>query len=190
MVRGLLSFRPLEAARRDHRLDELEERVLSAFLADQILGERAVDIAALGSGVVELTGTVNTDEEAAYAVRTALALPGVLTVVNRLATLDTGQAVGADLRGDEIPGEVAVHAIPEGRVVGMGRRRQGTQTDPDQPDDSGKLREKALDAADRDSWEDEGFLASSGQFGRDTIEPTPVNFDESELDNQDPGHKW
>ena len=42
---------------------ELEERVLEAFINDPIMSERAVDIGALGEGIIELTGWVYTDDE-------------------------------------------------------------------------------------------------------------------------------
>src|SRR5688500_3846036 len=39
-------------------LDQLEEHVLDAFLADSTLGERGIDIGAISPGIVELSGIV------------------------------------------------------------------------------------------------------------------------------------
>jgi hypothetical protein len=64
--------------------EELEERVLEAFYNDPILCERAVDIGALEDGIIELTGWVNTPDEATHAVTIANGVPGVETIVNRL----------------------------------------------------------------------------------------------------------
>ena len=44
--------------------EELEERVLEAFRNDPTLSERAIDIGAVEDGIIELTGAVNSDEEA------------------------------------------------------------------------------------------------------------------------------
>ena len=43
---------------------DLEERVLEAFRNDPILSERAIDIGAIGEGIIELTGWVDTEDEA------------------------------------------------------------------------------------------------------------------------------
>src|SRR6266513_1197097 len=65
--------------------EELEERVLEAFRNDPTLSERAIDIGAVEDGIIELTGWVNSDEESHQAVVVARGVPGVETVVNRLA---------------------------------------------------------------------------------------------------------
>src|SRR6266566_4891837 len=64
--------------------EELEERVLEAFRNDPTLSERAIDIGAVEDGIIELTGFVNSDDEAHQAVVIARGVPGVDTVVNRL----------------------------------------------------------------------------------------------------------
>jgi hypothetical protein len=62
----------------------LESRVLSSFLDDEVLRDRPVDIAAVGSGVIELTGFVRSLDEAARAASRARQVPGVSMVLNRL----------------------------------------------------------------------------------------------------------
>lgn len=164
-------------------IDELEDIVLNSFLNDELLGLRAVDVGAISPGIIEVSGTVFSDAEAKRAVALANAVPGVRTVVNRLV-IDTGAP-----RTTTEPRRRATFSYAEGRVGGMGRRRQSPETDPDRPDDSQKLRDDALAAADRDQWLDEGFASSAGRgdAGTDLGEPPPVNFREDELDNQDPG---
>lgn len=66
----------------------IEERVLEAFNNDPILAERAVDIGAVGRGIIELAGWVETDEEAEHAMTVARGVPGVARVVNRLMISD------------------------------------------------------------------------------------------------------
>lgn len=62
----------------------LETRVLDRFETDEILRRRAVDIAAVGEGVIELTGWVRSGEEAARAAAMARAVSGVEMVLNRI----------------------------------------------------------------------------------------------------------
>src|SRR5579859_4569010 len=63
----------------------LEERVLEAFRNDPTLAERALDIGSVGEGVIELAGWVEDESEAHHAVTIARGVPGVETVVNRIA---------------------------------------------------------------------------------------------------------
>ena len=46
----------------------LEERVLEAFNNDPILAERAIDIGAMTPGIIELSGWVDSDDEAEHAM--------------------------------------------------------------------------------------------------------------------------
>ena len=55
--------------------EALEERVLEAFKNDPTLSERAIDIGAVEDGIIELTGTVNSEEEAHQAVVVARGTP-------------------------------------------------------------------------------------------------------------------
>src|SRR5665213_782696 len=68
--------------------EELEDRVLEAFRNDPILSERAVDIGSIGDGVIELAGWVENESESQHAVTIARGVPGVDTVVNRIAIGD------------------------------------------------------------------------------------------------------
>lgn len=64
---------------------ELEARVLEAFRNDPILKEQAIDIGAIGDGLIELTGWVHSAEEVTHALTLARGVPDVAHVVDRLA---------------------------------------------------------------------------------------------------------
>jgi hypothetical protein len=143
--------------------EELEERVLEAFRNDPTLSERAVDIGAVEEGIIELTGWVNSEEESHQAVAVARGVPGVDTVVNRLA-----------VRTDEDLFDEAAHKYEdgdppfterhwEGQQVGTGRRRQGNSTEIDRHADPRNVLE------DRSLREDKAFMAAAEDI-EDTAE--------------------
>jgi len=148
--------------------DALEERVVQALLEDAVAGGAPVDVAALAEDMVELSGTVPRREEAERAVRAAQAVSGVHTVVNRLD-------VEAELRhADEtrVRKEAGDPALNErgvyGLGVGMGRRRQSPDTDPDRPDDRNPRISEAL-GADRVAAEELGAT----HMGEEELEENP-----------------
>jgi hypothetical protein len=168
-------------------LDRLENSVLNAFLVDSVLSERGVDIGAISPGIIELSGSVRTEEEAQRAVRLASRIAGVRTVVNRIDVEELSRRAG----GFEVDDSGGRGFLQEGRVGGMGRRRQSIMTDPDRPDDSQQRKEEALAAADRDQWSDEGLASGvSRTDSRPEVQSSNrTNFREDELDNQDPHGK-
>ena len=109
----------------------LEERVLEAFNNDPILAERAIDIGAMNAGVIELSGWVDSDDEAEHAMTIARGVPGVETVVNRLMIDDEEQQLGANIRRFEEGDPALSDARWEGQQVGIGKRRQGTSDEMD-----------------------------------------------------------
>src|SRR5262245_57009510 len=126
---------------RDEELDEdeadefddddeaLEERVLEAFRNDPLLSERAVDIGAIGDGIIELTGWVHEPDEATHAVTITRGVPGVETVVNRLDVRVAERARNEEI--DDDPGAPIPGGRWEGQQVGTGRRRQGNSSESD-----------------------------------------------------------
>jgi hypothetical protein len=111
--------------------EELEERVLEAFRNDPILSERAVDIGALGDGIIELSGWVHDESESDHALVLTRGIPDVTTVVNRLE-LRTEEEQRARNANRYASGDPALaEARWEGQSVGTGRRRQGTSQEPD-----------------------------------------------------------
>jgi len=109
----------------------LEERVLEAFRNDPILSERAIDIGGIGEETIELAGWVNSEDEADHAVVLARGVPGVETVVNRIAVGDVEERIRDHSRRFEEGDESLTEARWEGRTIGTGRRRQGTSDEPD-----------------------------------------------------------
>ncbi len=103
----------------------LEERVLEAFRNDPILSERAIDIGAIGRGIIELTGWVNAEDEQTHAVTVTRGVPGVDTVVNRLVVREDEDRAEEQARRYEA-GEAETSPRWEGHQVGIGRPRQGT----------------------------------------------------------------
>ena len=63
---------------------ELEARVLETFRNDPVLVDRPIDIGAIGTGIIELTGWVDEPEEIRLATTLTRGTIGVHTVVNRL----------------------------------------------------------------------------------------------------------
>ncbi len=109
----------------------LEERVLEAFRNDPILAERAVDIGSIGDGIIELAGWVDTESESEHAVTLARGVPGVDTVVNRLA-IGSAEAHFEENARRAAGGDPAyAERHWEGNTIGTGRRRQGTSDEPD-----------------------------------------------------------
>ena len=109
----------------------LEERVLEAFRNDPILCERAIDIGGIGEDTIELAGWVNSEDEAEKAVVIARGVPGVETVVNRMAIGDLEERIRDHSRRFEEGDDSLTEARWEGRTIGTGRRRQGTSDEPD-----------------------------------------------------------
>jgi hypothetical protein len=147
-------------------VEELEERVLEAFRNDPILSERAIDIGSVEDGIIELTGWVNAEGESHQAVVIARGVPGVETVVNRLA-----------IRSDEDLFDDAAHRYEdgdppfterhwEGQQVGTGRRRQGNSTEIDRHADPRNVLE------DRSLKEDQAFMAAAEDIPDATVRRT------------------
>jgi len=184
------SFRPghlRRALREQLELSRLEDAVLDAFLRDELLSERPIDVGAISRGIVELSGTVHTDEEADRAVALARRVEGVETVVNRMDVEDDELR---RLRSDETEsGGRGMSGEWTGHQVGMGARRQGRETDPGRTDDSVHQREQALEQADRAQYEDEDLAHSHPVMSSRPGHGDPrerVDYREDELDDQDP----
>ena len=143
--------------------EELEERVLEAFRNDPTLSERAIDIGAVEAGIIELTGWVNSDEEAHQAVVVARGVPGVDTVVNRL-TVRTDEDLFEDAAHRYEDGDATLTERHwEGQQLGTGRRRQGNSTEIDRhADPRNKLEDRSLK-------EDRAFMAAADEIA-DTAE--------------------
>jgi hypothetical protein len=111
--------------------ETLEDRVLEAFRNDPILAERAIDIGSIGDATIELAGWVEDEEEARHAVTIARGVPGVDTVVNRIALGDEEARFEESARRVRAGDPSLTEARWEGRGVGTGKRRQGRSDEPD-----------------------------------------------------------
>lgn len=173
--------------REQRELTGLEDSVLEAFFADPVLGNRGVDVGAISPGIVELSGSVWTEEEAEQAVRLASGVRGVRTVVNRMEIEDEARHLESTRRRLDEEGS-GLTSLQHGtaRVGGMGNRRQGRETDPDRPDDSHDMGMSALRDADRGQWEDEGYASRTPRSSRAAWR---ARFDEDEVEPQDPHGK-
>lgn len=186
LVRGARSaaqrLRPARM-RRDQRdeapLRRLEDAVLGGLVRDDVLAGRPIDVGAISAGIIELSGAVRTPAEADRAVSLAARVPGVETVVNRLQVETQVPRGRAEAGGHEWGG----------RMAGMGRRRQGHETDPGRRDDSQHIRERALEQADRSQFEDEDITHAQPRVAArpgPARDPNPTRYEEEELDNQTP----
>jgi hypothetical protein len=81
-------LRPLRAERAPRKPvndeAELEARVLETFRNDPVLVDRPIDIGAVGTGIIELTGWVDQADEIRLATTLTRGTIGVHTVINRL----------------------------------------------------------------------------------------------------------
>jgi len=137
---------------------ELEERVLEAFRNDPTLSERAIDIGAIGDGIIELTGWVHEADEATHAVTITRGVPGVETVVNRLDV----RLAGSEESMEEIDDDLNTPSPGgrwEGQQVGTGRRRQGNSSEPDRHADP------KPELEDRWLGKDKALLDAAGDTG-------------------------
>ncbi|MEP6989892.1 MAG: BON domain-containing protein [bacterium] len=109
----------------------LEDHVLEAFRNDPILAERAIDIGGIGESTIELAGWVSSDEESEHAVTIARGVPGVQTVLNRIAIGDEEERIADHARLFAEGDDAHTEAHWEGQTVGTGRPRQGSSADVD-----------------------------------------------------------
>ena len=131
-------------------LDTLEESAVETLRRDQLTGRCAIDVAALGPGIIELSGVVPTLEIGQRAARLLHALDGVRTVVNRLETGSLEDRL-AENRLRRAQGEPALRERQwYGMSVGTGRRRQSANTDPGRDDDTVERLTRELDVSEGD----------------------------------------
>jgi hypothetical protein len=164
-----ISFAVLRIVRRRRRLplttdlDYLEDAAVDVLRRDPQTGGCAIDVAATGPGMIELTGVVPTHEIAQRAARLLHALPGVRTVINRLDTGALEQQLATN-RGRRARGEPATRERQwYGVRVGTGRRRQSADTDPGRNDDTVKRRTRDLEVSAADITE--GISLDEGDDG-------------------------
>jgi hypothetical protein len=170
--------------------EALEESVLRAFRRDAVLSERAIDIGAIGEGIIELSGWVETREESDHAMAVTRKVPGIITVVSRLF-IGADEQDESDLDEDEIDESAPTPGgVWEGQRVGTGRRRQGNSGEVDRhADPKPVLENKWLDedhALDEAAGPVEGIAERRrGRKGKVADKPASSNGDDSGV--QSPG---
>lgn len=163
----------------------IEERVLEAFNNDPILAERAIDIGSMGSGVIELAGWVDSDDEAEHAMTIARGVPGVDTVVNRLLVDDEEREIGETIRKFKDGDSALNESGWEGQHVGTGKRRQGRSDEPDRHSDpKPKLEDRWLNEQEavRNAADDVDLIAAERRTTRAKggKSPKPARGDQAE----------
>ena len=117
----------------------LEEDVLDAFESDSVLAERAIDIASVGTGVIELSGWVRNEAESRRAEAVTRRVVGVESVVNRLSSEEDVETQPPDDEEEGRDSEQTNEPLPggqwQGQRVGTGRRRQGSSEEADRHSD-------------------------------------------------------
>jgi hypothetical protein len=104
----------IEAVSRDNGVSEsarhaedvarrLEERVLEELHDEPVLRTRSIEIAVVGDGVVELTGTVHAIDEISRAAAVVRGVPGVSMVLNRIEVRTGGSIDTASVARDPAP---------------------------------------------------------------------------------------
>jgi hypothetical protein len=121
----------------------LETEVVDALCEDEVAGACPIDVAAVGHGVIELSGTVPDDDAAERAAEVVQRVAGVHTVVNRLDIERVERQLADTRRRHEAGAPELQQSGWEGMRAGMGARRQGP-TDPARADDSVDMKEDAI----------------------------------------------
>lgn len=117
----------------------LEQNVVKALLNDDVAKTQGIDIASVGPGIIEVSGTVRSQQDARHVVELIDGVAGVHAVVNRLDIPSLDSRLERNRKRNE--GE---RARWYGGSVGIGKRRQGFETEPNRPDDSIEIRSRAL----------------------------------------------
>ena len=93
-----------EAAHRAEELAKrLEARVLEELRNEPVLRTRSIEIAVVGDGVVELTGTVHAIDEISRAAAVVRGVPGVSMVLNRIEVRSGGSIDTASVAREPAP---------------------------------------------------------------------------------------
>ncbi|MDB4912091.1 MAG: transport-associated protein, partial [Gemmatimonadetes bacterium] len=161
----------------------LEERVLRAFRRDAILSERAIDIGAIGEGIIELSGWVETREESEHAMAVTRTVPGIVTVVTRLF-IGSDEQESSDLDEDDLDdGAPLPGGMWQGQRVGTGRRRQGNSGEVDRhADPKPVLEDKWLDeehALEEAAGPVEGIAERRGRKSKKADRPASADGDDA-----------
>ena len=118
----------------------LERRVIRALRQHSTTRGQAIDVEAVGAGVIELSGYVDDEQLAHQVVQLVDDIPGVHAVFNRLDVRSVESRLQQNRSKQSDRGGTRWY----GGSVGIGRRRQNPATDPARRDDHTALKIKAL----------------------------------------------
>jgi hypothetical protein len=125
-------------------LETVEHRIVDRLIEDDMLADRPIEVGALADGIIELSGSVHTADEARRVVSIAQSVDGVRTVLNRLEVRSMEEHL-EDTRRRYASGDASLHETHwYGVRVGTGTRRQGRGSEPAQRDDRVDSIERAL----------------------------------------------
>lgn len=173
-----VSRRGRMALRREMRA--LEKRVIRALRGSRSARDQAIDVEAVGAGVIELSGSVDNEELAREVVELVDGVPGVHAVFNRMDV----RSVEARLQSNRSRSSGREGTRWYGGSVGIGRRRQNPATDPPRRDDHADLKMKALQPnrddvlSEVEEMEGNGVeigISRAGPFTTDVPPGKPVN---------------
>ena len=164
-----------------HReLRALERRVIKGLRQNPATRAQAVDVAAMGAGVIELSGYVDNEEVAHEVVELVDSIPGVHAVFNRMDIRSVETRLNQNR--SKLTGREGSRWY--GGSVGIGRRRQSPATDPARRDDHAELLVKALQPnrddvlSEVEEMEGNGVeigMSRAGPFTTDVPPGKPVN---------------
>lgn len=165
------------ARRRD--MHQLEKRVLQALLEDEVATNQGIDIGAIGSGIIELSGVVSTQDDARHVIGLVDRVPGVRAVVNRMQVEEQESRLKRN-RGRNSASGTRWY----GGNVGTGRRRQGMENEPPRRDDHRALLARSLrpnrddTLTDVEETENNGVRIGVSRAGPFTTDVPPRSPDE------------
>jgi hypothetical protein len=102
------------SSRASDKAKRLEQRVLDTLEDEPVLRSRAIEIAVVGDGVVELTGSVRAIEEVSRASALIRGVPGVSMVLNRIEVTSGGSMDTASVPRDPVQAPSEERAEPNG----------------------------------------------------------------------------
>jgi hypothetical protein len=147
--------------------DTLEDAAVEALRGDPRTGVCAIDVAAVGPGVIELSGVVPDASVARHAAQLLQSVPGVRTVISRLEEGTTEERLARN-RERLARGEPGLRDRRwYGVRVGTGQRRQSPATEPDRPDDSVQRRTRELEVGPAELGDSASSMRATGDFGSD-----------------------
>ena len=158
----------------------LEKRVIRGLRGHAATREQAIDVEAVGAGVIELSGYVDTEELAREVIDLVDRIPGVHAVFNRMDI----RSVEARLQQNRARTSSREGTRWYGGSVGIGRRRQSPGTDPLRRDDHTDLQLKAMQPnrddvlSEVEEMEGNGVeigLSRAGPFTTDVPPAKPLN---------------